>query len=56
MRDLIDYTYIIPAILIALTIHEFSHAYVAYLFGDDTARRPAAAVGNSSPSDYAGAR
>ena len=38
MRNLIDYTYIIPAILIALTIHEFSHAYVAYLFGDDTAR------------------
>jgi Zn-dependent protease len=28
----------IPAILIALTIHEFSHGYVAYRLGDSTAR------------------
>ncbi len=29
----------IPAILIALTIHELSHGYVAKLLGDDTAER-----------------
>jgi Zn-dependent protease len=28
-----------PPILLALTFHEFSHAYVAYRFGDDTAKR-----------------
>lgn len=27
------------ALLIAITIHEFSHALIAYYFGDDTARR-----------------
>ena len=30
--------YTIPAILLALTLHEFSHAYSAYLFGDNTAK------------------
>ena len=29
---------IAPAILFALTVHEFSHAYMAYLYGDDTAK------------------
>jgi Zn-dependent protease len=29
----------IPVILIALTVHEFSHAYAALRCGDDTARR-----------------
>ncbi|MCF7857818.1 MAG: site-2 protease family protein [Candidatus Cloacimonetes bacterium] len=29
----------IPILLITLTIHEVSHGYVAYLFGDDTAKR-----------------
>jgi len=29
----------IPILLITLTIHEFSHGYVAYLLGDDTAKR-----------------
>jgi Zn-dependent protease len=28
----------IPAILIALTIHEFAHGYIAWRFGDPTAR------------------
>jgi len=27
-----------PAILFSLTVHEFSHAYIAYRFGDNTAR------------------
>ncbi len=30
--------YTIPAVLIALTFHEFAHAYVAYRNGDPTAR------------------
>ena len=29
----------IPILLATLTIHEFSHGYVAYLLGDDTAKR-----------------
>jgi Zn-dependent protease len=29
----------IPILLFTLTIHEFSHGYVAYLLGDDTAKR-----------------
>ncbi|MBC8416466.1 MAG: site-2 protease family protein [Candidatus Cloacimonetes bacterium] len=29
----------LPILLIALTVHEFSHGYVAYLLGDDTAKR-----------------
>ena len=37
-----DFTLILllaPPILLALTFHEFSHAYVANRFGDDTAKR-----------------
>lgn len=30
---------IAPAILVALTVHEFAHAYVANRYGDDTAKR-----------------
>lgn len=33
-----DIIFWIPAIAISLTVHEFSHGYVAYLLGDDTAR------------------
>ena len=29
----------IPAVLIAITFHEFAHAFVADKLGDDTARR-----------------
>jgi len=29
----------IPILLLTLTIHEFSHGYVAYILGDDTAKR-----------------
>ncbi len=28
----------LPGIIIGLTVHEFSHAYVAYLCGDRTAK------------------
>ena len=30
--------YVIPAVLIVLTVHEFGHAYVAYKMGDVTAK------------------
>jgi len=33
-----DLLYRVPAIVLALTVHEFSHAYAAYLMGDNTAR------------------
>ncbi|MFS0821291.1 site-2 protease family protein [Bacillus sp. 1P02SD] len=31
--------YVVISLLVAFTVHEFSHAYVAYKFGDDTAKR-----------------
>jgi len=36
MLNITQYTYFIPAILVALTIHEFSHGFAAYLLGDPT--------------------
>lgn len=30
--------YVVPAIIIALTVHEYAHARVAYAFGDSTAK------------------
>ncbi|MBN2853068.1 MAG: site-2 protease family protein, partial [Clostridia bacterium] len=30
--------YMIPVLLISLTVHEFSHGYVAYRLGDNTAK------------------
>lgn len=36
-RDgLLDTLYFLPALLIATTIHEFAHAYVAYRLGDES--------------------
>lgn len=35
---LLHYLYVLPAILIGLTIHEWAHAYAAYKRGDPTAR------------------
>ena len=37
-RSLIETLTIIPGIVIAMSFHEFAHAYVAYKMGDDTAR------------------
>ena len=37
--DLIESLKIIPAAVIGLTVHEFSHAYTAYKLGDNTAKR-----------------
>jgi len=36
---LIEYIVLIPILLMSLTIHEVSHGFVAYLLGDDTAKR-----------------
>lgn len=36
--NLEEIPYVVAVLLIAFTIHEFSHAYVAYKFGDPTAK------------------
>ena len=35
----LDILLTLPAVIIAITFHEFAHAYVADKLGDDTARR-----------------
>jgi Zn-dependent protease len=37
--DLNKIPYVAMTLIIAFTLHEFAHAYVAYKFGDDTAKR-----------------
>lgn len=37
--SLVEWLLLAPAILLALTVHEMAHAYVAYLHGDPTASR-----------------
>lgn len=36
LREYADYLYLIPAIIISLTLHEFSHAWMATRLGDPT--------------------
>jgi len=36
--DIVSKLYFLPAIILGLTIHEFSHALSAHLLGDDTAK------------------
>lgn len=38
-RSLAQTITLIPGIIIAMSFHEFAHAYVAHLMGDDTAKR-----------------
>lgn len=38
MEKIVPYILTALAVLITLTVHEFSHGYVAYLLGDDTAK------------------
>ena len=38
MNVIIEYLVIIPAILVAISVHEFGHAFVAYKLGDSTAK------------------
>jgi Zn-dependent protease len=33
------YLFVLPIFLVSLTIHEYAHAWVAYRYGDDTAKR-----------------
>ncbi|MBZ6484619.1 site-2 protease family protein [Priestia aryabhattai] len=34
-----DLPYVVMTLIVAFTLHEFAHAYVAYLFGDHTAKK-----------------
>ena len=34
----LQFLYVLPAIIIGLTVHEWAHAYAAYRLGDPTAR------------------
>ena len=36
--NLINFLYVIPSVLIALTFHEYAHGWVAYKLGDPTAK------------------
>ncbi len=38
MNSMLSFILLLPVILLALTIHEFSHGYVAYKLGDPTAK------------------
>lgn len=35
----LTYLYVLPILLVSLTIHEYAHGWVAYRYGDDTAKR-----------------
>jgi len=35
----LTFLYVLPIFLVSLTIHEYAHAWMAYRYGDDTARR-----------------
>ncbi|MFC1782055.1 site-2 protease family protein [Planctomycetota bacterium] len=37
--EIINYLLTIAIFLVSLTIHEFAHAWTAYIYGDDTAKR-----------------
>jgi Zn-dependent protease len=39
LQDFAKFIVLIFAFLSAITVHEFSHAWIAYLLGDDTAKR-----------------
>ena len=36
---MLNYIFILPIFLISLTIHEYAHGWMAYRYGDDTAKR-----------------
>lgn len=38
-NGILSYLPVLAIFLVSLTIHEFAHGYVAYIFGDDTAKR-----------------
>jgi len=39
LADRLAFLFVLPVILVSLTIHEYAHAWVAYRYGDDTAKR-----------------
>lgn len=36
--DMLTYLFVLPIFLVSLTIHEYAHAWMAYRYGDDTAK------------------
>jgi len=38
-RRVLTYLSVLPILLVSLTIHEYAHGWVAYRYGDDTAKR-----------------
>ena len=36
---ILDFLFILPIFLVSLTIHEYAHGWMAYKYGDDTAKR-----------------
>lgn len=39
MNDILSYLPVLGIFLVSLTVHEYAHAWTAYRFGDDTAKR-----------------
>ena len=39
VSNALTYLFVLPIFLVSLTIHEYAHAWVAYKYGDDTAKR-----------------
>ena len=39
MNDILSYLPVLGIFLVSLTIHEYAHGWMAYRFGDDTAKR-----------------
>ena len=39
VSNALTYLFVLPIFLVSLTIHEYAHAWVAYRYGDDTAKR-----------------
>ncbi len=37
--EVLHFVFILPIFLVSLTIHEYAHGWMAYRFGDDTAKR-----------------
>ena len=38
LADRLSYLFVLPIVLVSLTIHEYAHAWMAYKYGDDTAK------------------
>jgi len=38
LADRLSYLFVLPIVIVSLTIHEYAHAWMAYKYGDDTAK------------------